>query len=74
MGRYFIRQVVMEGPKEVIRTEMKKMRRSQSRKRQGRENSREREQQGVWYTEETEKRPGKCEGRGLTMRLKEAEV
>lgn len=74
MGRYFIRQVVMEGPKEVIRTEMKKMRRSQSRKRQGRENSREREQQGVCYTEETEKRPGKCEGGGLTMRLKEAEV
>lgn len=37
MGRYFIRQVVMEGPGRGTRTEMKKMRRSQSRKRQGRE-------------------------------------
>ena len=60
----------MEGPKEVIRTEIKKMRRNQSWKRQGRKKSRKREQQGVWYTEEIEKRPAKCEERGLMMRMK----
>ena len=60
----------MEGPKEVIRTEIKKMRRNQSWKRQGREKSRKREQQGVRYTEEIEKGPAKCEDRGLMMRMK----
>ena len=60
----------MEGPKEVIRTEIKKMRRNQSWKRQGREKSRKREQQGVRYTEEIEKGPAKCEDRGLMMGMK----